>query len=73
MVYMSAQGGSSVKKIIRGSDRDNMVTKFKYICDLVTDKRKVRELASWALDNSISGIIVGVEGLYGVAYVKILP
>ena len=72
-VYLSAQGGRSIKKIISGSDRENMISKYKYIVDLVTDKRKVRELSDWTKDNNIEGIIVGVEGLYCVAYVKILP
>jgi hypothetical protein len=72
-VYLPTQGGRTVKKIVRGSDRDNMVTKFKYIGDLVMDKKKARELADWSQDNDIGGMITGTDGLFGVSYIKILP
>jgi hypothetical protein len=50
-----------------------MVTKFKYIGDLVMDKKKARELADWSQDNDIGGMITGTDGLFGVSYIKILP
>jgi len=71
-VYLPAQGGTTIKKIVRGSDRDSMITKFKYLGELVMDKRRARELAEWSQDNNIPGNIIGTEGLFGVSYVKIL-
>ena len=73
ITYLPSQGGRNVKKVIRGSDRDQMITKFKYLSSLVTDKKRTHELSDWSKDNDIEGIIVGTEGLFGVSYIKILP
>jgi len=72
-VYLPQSGGRTIKRVISGTDRDAMATKFKYLGTLATDKSKARELQGWCLDNDIQGTIVGTDGLYGVSYIKILP
>ena len=71
-VYVPAQGGRSVRSVIRSSDRDQTIKKFQYLDQLVKDKRKQRELQEWTSENlNLQGIITSIEGLYGVAYILI--
>jgi hypothetical protein len=66
------ENGQTTKKVISTSDRENAISKYSYIGQLVGDKKRAGELRDWCDDNDIKGKIIGTEGLFGVSYVKIL-
>jgi len=73
-VYLPDQGGRTIKQVVSCSDRESAITKFKYLSTLATDKKRQRELNDWAQENlKVPGQIVGTEGLFAVAYIKLLP
>ena len=73
-VYLPSQGGRMSKQIVRCSDRESAIKKFAYLDKLVNTKTFRNELNDWAQDNLIEpGHITHVDGLFGVAYIKILP
>ena len=72
-VYQPANGGTTIKQILHCSDRESAIEKFKYIGELVVDKKRARELQEWREDNDIKGTIVSTDGLFGVSLIKILP
>jgi hypothetical protein len=72
-VYQAANGGRTIKHVLRCTDRDLAIEKFKYLGELVVDKKRTRDLKEWCEDNGIIGQIVSTDGLFGVSYIKILP
>jgi hypothetical protein len=65
--------GTYYKKVLSSTDRESAITRFNYVSGLLKDtKKNGRELKEWCMDNDIKGVIIGIEGLYGVAYIKIL-
>jgi hypothetical protein len=72
-VFLKDQGGRTIKQVVRSSDRETAIQKFKYLTELATDKKRVRELQEWADENlTTPGEIVGTSGLFGVSYIQIL-
>jgi hypothetical protein len=70
-VYMN--NGQNIKYPVKSSDRDNAITKFTYLQGLLKDKRKSGELRDWTTENiNVPGVVTGIDGVYGVAYVRIL-
>ncbi|GEM_PF-6440542 len=73
-IFLPADGGRTVKQVLRSSDRDSAISKFKYIGQLVSDKKNARELQDWCMENlHTPGIISGTDGLYAVTFIRILP
>lgn len=72
-VYQDAHGGRTVKAYVRASDRETAIKKYQYLEGLVNNKRAQRELMEWSKENlSITGMVVGLDGLYAVTSIKIL-
>jgi hypothetical protein len=72
-VYQDTQGGRTVKAYVRSSDRESAIKKYRYLEGLVNNKRAARELFEWSRENlSITGTIVGLDGLYAVTWIKMI-
>ena len=72
-VYLPQNGGRTIKQVVRYDTREAAVSAFKYLSDLSVNKNS-REMNEWAQEHlSQPGQIVSTDGLFGVAYIKILP
>lgn len=70
---MPNHGGQTVKQAIKMADRNFAISKYNYILSLIGKKEKQHELLEWSQENlSVDGVVTSLEGLYGVAMVKIL-
>jgi hypothetical protein len=71
MVYM--RDGTTTKQMVKASNRESGISKFNYLQDLITKKRR-DELKQWTDQNLyVDGIVTSIEGLYAVMAVKVLP
>jgi hypothetical protein len=74
-VYLPQNGGRTIKQVVRASDRSVAIEKFKYLGRMVTEKKNATELRDWCAENlqQPGAIVTGTDGLFAVAYLKILP
>lgn len=65
--------GQELKESIRSGDRSAAISKYNYIRDLLSNKNGARQLQEWAQENlKYQAHVVSIDGLYGVAMIKIL-
>jgi hypothetical protein len=69
-IYLAS--GASIRQVVRSSDRKAAISKYNYLDDLVK-KQKIGENREWVWDQfHVQGEITGLEGMFGVSYVKVL-